>query len=58
LRLLEALLRLPFQILRMVSPLAWMPIAVLMFATWDGAIIFLIAAAAIWPIVFSTGSKI
>lgn len=44
----------PFQLLRMVSPLAWMPIAVLAFSTWDGAIVFLIFMAAIWPILFST----
>lgn len=44
----------PFQFLRMVSPLAWMPIAVLAFATWDAAIIFLIVMAAVWPIIFST----
>ncbi len=44
----------PFQFLRMISPLAWMPISVLVFATWDGAIIFLIVMAAIWPIIFST----
>jgi NitT/TauT family transport system permease protein len=42
----------------MVSPLAWMPIAVLMFATWDGSIVFLIAAAAIWPIVFATAAGV
>jgi len=44
----------PFQFLRMISPLAWMPIAVLSFDTWDGAIVFLIFMAAVWPIVFST----
>lgn len=44
----------PFQLLRMVSPLAWMPIAVMVFATWDGAIVFLIFMAAVWPILFST----
>lgn len=44
----------PFQLLRMVSPLAWMPIAVLAFNTWDGSIIFLIFMAAVWPILFST----
>lgn len=48
----------PFQFLRMISPLAWMPIAVLAFATWDGAIVFLIAIAAIWPIVFSTAQGV
>jgi NitT/TauT family transport system permease protein len=46
----------PFQFLRMISPLSWMPIAVMAFATWDGAIVFLIAVAAIWPILFSTAA--
>ena len=44
----------PFQFLRMISPLAWMPIAVLAFETWDSAIIFLIVMATVWPIMFST----
>jgi len=48
----------PFQFLRMISPLAWMPIAVLAFATWDAAIVFLIAIAAIWPILFSTAQGV
>jgi NitT/TauT family transport system permease protein len=48
----------PFQFLRMISPLAWMPIAVLAFATWDGAIVFLIAVAAIWPVLFSTAQGV
>lgn len=48
----------PFQFLRMISPLAWMPIAVLAFDTWDGAIVFLIAVAAIWPILFSTAQGV
>jgi len=48
----------PFQFLRMISPLAWMPIAVLAFSTWDGAIIFLITVAAIWPILFSTAQGV
>lgn len=56
--LLERALQLPFQILRMVSPLSWMPIAILAFPTWDGAIVFLIAAAAIWPIVFATAAGV
>lgn len=55
---LEAATRVPFQLLRMVSPLSWMPIAVLSFPTWDGAIIFLIAAAAVWPIVFATAAGV
>lgn len=46
----------PFQLLRMVSPLSWEPIAVIVFAGWDEAIIFLIAIAAIWPVMFSTAA--
>jgi len=53
---LRALTHLPFQLLRMISPLAWMPVAVLAFATWDGAIVFLIAAAALWPMLFATAA--
>ena len=48
----------PFQFLRMISPLAWMPIAVLAFATWDGAIVFLVAVAAVWPVLFSTAQGV
>ena len=55
---IERMVQLPFQILRMVSPLAWMPIAVLAFPTWDGAIVFLITAAAVWPIVFATAASV
>ena len=47
---------LPFQFLRMISPLAWMPIAVMAFDTWNDAIVFLIFVAAVWPITFSTAS--
>jgi NitT/TauT family transport system permease protein len=48
----------PFQFLRMVSPLAWMPVAVLAFPGWDSAIVFLIAAAAIWPVLFATAAGV
>lgn len=56
--LFERAFQFPFQILRMVSPLSWMPIAVLAFPSWDGAIVFLIAAAAVWPIVFATAAGV
>ncbi len=53
---LREITNIPFQFLRMISPLSWMPIAVMAFATWDAAIIFLIAVAAIWPVMFSTAA--
>lgn len=46
----------PFQLMRMISPLSWEPIAVIVFAGWDSAIIFLIAIAAVWPVMFSTAA--
>ncbi|HKJ87713.1 MAG TPA: ABC transporter permease [Gammaproteobacteria bacterium] len=48
----------PFQLLRMVSPLSWEPIAVIVFATWNQAIVFLIAITAVWPLVFSTAAAL
>ena len=56
--LVEKAFQLPFQVLRMISPLSWMPIAILAFPGWNGAIVFLIAAAAIWPIVFATAAGV
>ncbi len=56
LEVLREITNIPFQFLRMISPLSWMPISVMAFATWDGAIIFLVAIAAIWPVLFSTAA--
>jgi NitT/TauT family transport system permease protein len=46
----------PFQLLRMISPLAWMPLAVVVFATWTQSIVFLIAVASVWPVAFATAA--
>lgn len=56
--ILREITNVPFQFLRMISPLSWMPIAVMVFATWDGAIVFLIAVAAVWPVLFSTAAGV
>ncbi|MCY4325375.1 MAG: ABC transporter permease subunit [Betaproteobacteria bacterium] len=55
---LQRITYMPFQLLRMISPLAWMPIAVIAFDTWNGAIIFIITAAAVWPIVYSVSGAV
>ncbi|WP_245845041.1 ABC transporter permease [Pseudothioclava arenosa] len=55
---IHELTNVPFQFMRMISPLSWMPIAVMAFDTWDGAIVFLIAMAAVWPILFSTAAGV
>src|SRR5690625_4569400 len=47
-----------FQFLRMVSPLSWMPIAVLVFGIGDQPIYFLLSAVAIWPIMLNTAAGV
>jgi NitT/TauT family transport system permease protein len=46
----------PFQFIRMVSPLAWMPLAVVVFVTWRQSIVFLIVIAAVWPVAYATAA--
>jgi NitT/TauT family transport system permease protein len=42
------------QFLRMISPLAWMPIALLVFESFESAIHFLVTVATVWPIILNT----
>lgn len=57
-RLAEAAAAPAFQFLRMISPLSWMPIAVLVFGVGDAPIYFLLAFAAVWPIVLNTAAGV
>jgi NitT/TauT family transport system permease protein len=43
-----------FQLLRMVSPLSWMPLAVMVLGVGDAPVYFLLAFAAVWPVMLST----
>jgi NitT/TauT family transport system permease protein len=43
-----------FQFIRMISPLSWMPIAIIAFGVGDRPVYFLIAATAVWPIIINT----
>ncbi len=47
-----------FQFLRMISPLSWMPIAVMVFGIGDAPIYFLLTFAAVWPIMLNTASGV
>ena len=47
-----------FQFLRMVSPLSWMPVAVMLFGIGNAPIYFLLAFAAVWPIILNTASGV
>lgn len=46
----------PFQFIRMISPLAWMPLAVIVFPKWNQAIVYLIVIAAVWPVAYATAA--
>lgn len=47
-----------FQFLRMISPLSWMPIAVMVLGIGDRPIYFLLAFAALWPILLNTAEGV
>ena len=52
------LTNIPIQFLRMVSPLSWMPIAILILPSFEKAIYFLIGITCIWPIILSTAQGV
>lgn len=53
-RYLEAATTPAFQFLRMISPLSWMPVVVMLMGVGDQPIYFLLTFAAIWPILLNT----
>lgn len=57
-RKLEAATTPAFQFLRMISPLSWMPIVVMLMGVGDQPIYFLLAFAAVWPILLSTAAGV
>jgi NitT/TauT family transport system permease protein len=57
-RTLESSTSSAFQFLRMISPLSWMPIAVMVFGIGDAPIYFLLTFAAIWPIILNTSAGV
>ena len=47
-----------FQFLRMISPLSWMPIAVMIFGIGDAPVYFLLSMGAVWPIILNTAAGV
>ncbi|MCK9508707.1 MAG: ABC transporter permease, partial [Pigmentiphaga sp.] len=47
-----------FQLLRMISPLSWMPLAVMMLGIGDAPVVFLLVFAAVWPILLNTSAGV
>lgn len=46
------------QFLRMTSPLAWAPVAVILLGIGSAPVVFLIVLAAVWPITLSTAAGV
>lgn len=47
-----------FQFIRMVSPLSWMPLAVMVFGIGDLPVYFLLTIAAVWPLILNTAAGV
>ena len=47
-----------FQFLRMISPLSWMPLVVMLVGIGDTPVYFLLAFSAVWPIMLSTAAGV
>ncbi|MBI3970931.1 MAG: ABC transporter permease [Chloroflexi bacterium] len=47
-----------FQFIRMVSPLSWTPLAIILLGVGDAPVYFLIAIGATWPIVLNTAAGV
>jgi NitT/TauT family transport system permease protein len=47
-----------FQLLRMISPLSWMPLAVMALGVGDAPVLFLLSFAALWPIVLNVAAGV
>lgn len=53
-KFLETMSNGSFQLLRMISPLSWMPVVVMLFGIGNSPIFFLLTFAAVWPIILNT----
>ena len=47
-----------FQFLRMISPLSWTPVAIIVFGVGDTPVYFLIAIGAVWPVILNTSAGV
>jgi NitT/TauT family transport system permease protein len=47
-----------FQLTRMISPLAWTPVAIIVFGVGDAPVYFLVAVAAVWPVLIGTAAGV
>lgn len=47
-----------FQFLRMISPLAWTPVAIVLLGVGSAPVVFLVAVAAVWPLLLNAAAGV
>jgi len=47
-----------FQFLRMISPLSWTPLAIILLGVGDAPVYFLLAIGGVWPVVLNTAAAV
>ena len=57
-KLVESATSSTIQFIRMVSPLSWAPIAIMLFGIGSAPVVFLVAIAAVWPVLLATVSGV
>ena len=57
-RWVQSFTYLPFQFLRMISPLSWTPVAIILLGIGAAPVYFLVSVASIWPIIINTSAGV
>ncbi|MBD2112345.1 MULTISPECIES: ABC transporter permease [Cyanophyceae] len=57
-RVLEQATSVLFQFVRMISPVSWMPVAVMVFGIGDWPVYFLLTVAAVWPLILNAAAGV
>lgn len=47
-----------FQFVRMISPLSWIPLAIILFGVGDAPVYFLLIIASVWPVALNTSAGV
>lgn len=45
-------------LVRMISPLSWTPVAIILFGVGDAPVVFLVGVGAVWPVVLNTAAGV
>lgn len=57
-RVIEQATSVLFQFVRMISPVSWMPVAVMVFGIGDWPVYFLLTVSAVWPLMLNAAAGV